>query len=300
VISRFDHAVLAVRDLDAALAHWRDRLGFDARYGGRHGGGTHNGIVRFGADYVELISVFDRAAVLASGIRDTVALVDLLDRREGGPLGYILASDDVDAAAARFRELGLSEMVGPFAMERRRPDDRILRWRLLSPRRQAWGTPWTMLIEWELPDAERLSWEQPGVHPNGAREIVAVALAIGDLAAGAQFYERELGLAPVESADEPALSARRVSYQVGAGAPRGGAVRIDLLSPTGPGPIADAVAAGQEQLWQVTIGVRDIAAARGFLRERGVRVGEAPGTPGGVLIDPADALGARIVLVASG
>jgi catechol 2,3-dioxygenase-like lactoylglutathione lyase family enzyme len=299
VISRLDHAVLPVRDLDGALARWRDRLGFDARYGGRHAGGTHNGIVRFGTDYVELISVLDREAVLASGVADTAAVVDLLDRREGGMLGYIVATDDVEAAAERFRRLGLSEMVGPFAMERRRPDGRLLRWRLLSPRRQAWGTPWTMLIEWELPDAERLTWEEPGVHRNGARAIEAVAVAIGDLAAGARFYERELGLEPLERADEPELAARRLSYRVGgAGDGRSGA-RIDLLAPVGPGPIAAAVEAGQEHLWQLTIGVDDLAAARAFLTGRGVGTTAAPGTPGGLLIDPEEAIGARVVLVES-
>jgi catechol 2,3-dioxygenase-like lactoylglutathione lyase family enzyme len=299
VITRFDHAVLPVRDLDGALALWRDRLGFDARYGGRHAGGTHNGIVRFGTDYVELISVLDREAVLAGGIADTAAVVDLLDRQEGGLLGYIVATDDADAAAERFRRLGLSEMVGPFAMERRRPDGRLLEWRLLSPRRQAWGTPWTMLIEWEMPDAERLTWEEPGSHPNGAREITAIAVAIGDLDAGARFYERELGLAPVERADEPELGARRVSYRIGGDAGGEGGVRIDLLAPTSAGPIAAAVEAGHEHAWQLTIGVSDLEAARQLLAGRGVVVGPAPGTPRGLLIDPADALGARIALVQS-
>jgi catechol 2,3-dioxygenase-like lactoylglutathione lyase family enzyme len=292
VISRFDHAVVPVRDLERALTIWRDRLGFDARPGGRHPGGTHNSIVRFGTDYVELISVYDRDAVLASGIADAAAVVELLDRAEGGLHGFIVATDDADAAAERFRRLGLTEMVGPFAMERRRPDGTVLRWRLLSPRRQAWGTPWTMLIEWELPDAERLALEEPGVHPNGARAIANLAIALGDLAAGERFYGRELGLAVVERADEPELGARRVSYRVGH-------TRLDLLAPAAPGPIAAAVAAGAERPWQLAIEVRDLAAASALLAERGVRLSPAPGTPDGVLIDPADALGARVVLVGS-
>src|SRR3989442_10410930 len=55
MITRFDHAVIAVRDLDQALRLYRDVLGLDARPAGRHTGlGTHNGIVRFGLDYLEL------------------------------------------------------------------------------------------------------------------------------------------------------------------------------------------------------------------------------------------------------
>jgi len=294
LISRFDHAVVGVHDLDAAIAHWRDRLGFDARPGGRHGGGTHNGIVRFGTDYIELISVFDRDAVLASGIADTNALLDLIDRQEGGLLGFICATDDADAAAVHFRGLGLPEVVGPFAMERRRPDGRLLHWRLLSPRRQSWGRPWTMLIHWGIPDAERLSWEPPGQHPNGARQVVAVAVAIGDLAAGREFYERDLGLSAVAEDDVADVGARRVSYRIG---PADRSIRVDLLAPTGPGPVDDAVKAGREQLFQLTIGVADLAASRAFMRERNVHMSD---TSGGLLIDPADALGARIVLVETG
>jgi catechol 2,3-dioxygenase-like lactoylglutathione lyase family enzyme len=292
IVSRFDHAVLPVRDLEGAIAHWRDRLGFDAHYGGKHAGGTHNGIVRFGTDYIELISVLDRAAVLASGIRDTAAVVDLLDHAEGGMIGFIVATEAMDAAAAHFRSIGLDDSVGPFPMERLRPDGRLLKWRLLSPHRQAWGTPWTMLIEWGIPDAERLAFERPGQHANGAREIVAIAVAIGDLTAGADFYERVLGLAPVDQAAEPELAARRVSYLLGR-------IRLDLLAPIGSGPIAEAVAAREERLCQLTIGVADLPAARSLLTGRDVRVGPAPGTPGGLLIDPADALGARLVLVQS-
>jgi len=114
---RLDHVVIAVRDLDDAIARYRS-LGFDARPGGRHTGrGTHNAIVRFGLDYLELISVYDEAEASAAGRSE---LLDFLATREG-PVAYALATDDIAAEAERIRAAGLA-VIGPFAMERQRPD----------------------------------------------------------------------------------------------------------------------------------------------------------------------------------
>ena len=53
--SRFDHLVIAVRDLDAAIARYQ-HLGFEVTPGGKHTGrGTYNALIRFGLDYIELI-----------------------------------------------------------------------------------------------------------------------------------------------------------------------------------------------------------------------------------------------------
>jgi len=59
MITRLDHAVIAVRNLDEAIGHYRS-LGFDVSPGGHHTGqATHNAIVRFGLDYLELLSIYD-------------------------------------------------------------------------------------------------------------------------------------------------------------------------------------------------------------------------------------------------
>ena len=290
MITRFDHAVIGVRDLDRALSIWRDRLGFDANIGGRHTGrGTHNGIVRFGLDYIELISIYDREEVIASRSRNAQALVQLLDRAEGGAIGFMFATDDIEGEAERYERAGL-DVIGPFRQERTRPDGRVLKWHLLLPNGESWGTPWPTLIQWDLPDSERLTWERPGQHANGASAIVAVAVCIHDLDAGVEFYQRQLGLPLVGRGEVPELGARSATMQIGW-------TRVDLLEPIAPGPIAEAIADGREHLWQVTVAVRDLDAARQFLDERGAAHGPAPGTPGGVLIEPEVALGARVVLV---
>ena len=49
MITRFDHAVIAVSDLDQAVEAYRT-LGFDDFPGGRHEHrGTHDALIRFGS-----------------------------------------------------------------------------------------------------------------------------------------------------------------------------------------------------------------------------------------------------------
>ncbi len=56
-----DHAILGVRDLEAASAQWR-RLGFTLTPRGRHvGWGTANYCVMFKSDYLELLGIVDPA-----------------------------------------------------------------------------------------------------------------------------------------------------------------------------------------------------------------------------------------------
>src|ERR687890_611442 len=117
MIARFDHAVIAVSDLDRAVEAYR-RLGFDVFPGGRHEHrGTHNALIRFGgADYIELLGVYDPEIAVESGLNGRT-LAEFVHNWEGGLVGHCYATDDIEAEAARMREAGL-EMVGPFEMRR--------------------------------------------------------------------------------------------------------------------------------------------------------------------------------------
>lgn len=172
MITRFDHAIIAVRDLAGAAARYR-AAGFLVQDGGQHPGrGTANAIVRFGLDYLELITVESVDAATAAGGNSRVT-AELLEEREGGLLGYALATNDIEGLAARLRELGL-EATGPLAGERLRPDGQRLDWRLLIPFGASWGTPWPMYIQWNTTEAERLAVERPGNHPNGVTGVAAI------------------------------------------------------------------------------------------------------------------------------
>jgi hypothetical protein len=69
VITRFDHLVIGVRDLHMASDAFR-RLGFDVRPGGNHTRlGTHNALIRFGLDYLELLAIHDAAEAARLEVR---------------------------------------------------------------------------------------------------------------------------------------------------------------------------------------------------------------------------------------
>ena len=220
-VRRLDHVVIAVRDLDDAIARYK-RLGFDARPGGRHTGrGTHNAIVRFGLDYLELISVFDAAEARTAGAS---GLVDFLASREG-PVSYALATDDIEAEAEGIRAAGRAA-IGPFAMERLRPDGTKLSWRLVVPGDGSYRRPWPFFIQWDQPDAERLARDGTAPHPNGARGVRSITVGVRDLPAGRDLYADVLRLEPA-----------------GSDGFRAGNARIALVQAAEDGPVAITLSA---------------------------------------------------------
>src|SRR5215211_512328 len=225
MIDRFDHLVIAVRDLQAAADQYRV-LGFEVRPGGRHlGRGTENALIRFGLDYIELIAVFDEAEAEAAG-RGT--LVEFVRQHEGGLVSYALATTEIEGDAARFVNEGL-EARGPYSVERERPDGSRVTWRLLVPGGDQYRRPWPFFIQWDDPDDERLAREAPGRHPNGARAVREVAVVVADLQSALDLYGRQLGLSLAERGAAPDLAAERAVFALGN-------VQIIVLAPTGSGP----------------------------------------------------------------
>lgn len=289
MMSRFDHTVIAVRDLDAAIERYR-ALGFEVNPGGRHTGlGTYNAIIRFGLDYLELISVFDTTEAAARGSQGNV-LLDFLEQREGGLVGYALATTDIEQDAERFRMTGLTA-VGPFPMQRMRPDGHLLSWRLLVPEGVSWRRPWPFLIQWDVPDEQRLSWEKPGTHPNGVTGWVSIAIAVRDLERVTDLYQRQLGLPFSRRDTVPSLAARRVTFQVGSS-------QIDLLMPLSNGPVQRALEEVGEGPFEVRLASRDLDQTRAYLTQHTVNFEVDTADPAALLLSPEQAIGARLVLVA--
>ncbi len=259
MISRLDHVVIAVRDLPVAIERYR-ALGFEVQPGGRHVGlGTHNALIRFGPDYIELLAVHDEAEARRQDSRS--AMLDFLERREGGLIGYAVATTDIDDDARRFAATGLAA-VGPFAMSRTRPDGRVLSWRLLIPEGLAWRRPWPFLIQWDAADAERLAWEVPGTHPNGATGIRAVRVLVADAARAREIYGRQLGLDEVVEAGG-AHSDAGPRYRLGG-------TTIELVTPAGDPAVERILAEEGEGIHELVLATGDVAAA-----ERRLRAGPA-------------------------
>jgi hypothetical protein len=237
---RFDHLVIAVRDLETASADLQ-ALGFDVRPGGRHEGfGTRNAIVRFGLDYLELITVEDEQLALRTS---RGALVEFLRDHEIGLCAYALATDDLDGLARLAQRSGIA-VDGPFRMQRRRPDGTLLSWRLLVPGGNQYFKPWPFFIRWDQPDVERLAREPRGTHPNGAVGVASLEVAVQDLARFAE-WTKLLGLV-LESA---------------------GIQLVDVTDLEREGPCS------------VTLRVHDIEETRNWLTSRGIHVESSSAQP---------------------
>lgn len=288
MIQRFDHVVIAVRDLDAAISAYR-ALGFEVSPGGRHTGrGTYNAIIRFGLDYLELLSIDDKdEAEQGRGVAGTT-LLDFFKKQEGGLVGYALATDDIQQEAARFRSTGL-EAQGPFDMQRMRPDGRQLSWSLLVPGGVSWRRRWPFFIHWDVPDEQRLAWEKPGSHANGVARWVGIAVGVHDLENAIDLYERQLGLTLAQRDEVPAIAARRATFRFNSS-------RIDLLSPTSEGPVQRMLATLGEGPFEIRLAVTDLNQTRAFLTQHGVNFTPAPTDTDALLLSFEQAVGARLVL----
>lgn len=147
---RIDHAVLAVRDLEASAAHLWQMHGLRFDPGGRHPRwGTANMIAPLGRDYVELLGVVEE------GIgRTTVLGRTLLRLSEDGDRWFsvCLADDDIEATAAR---LGLPVQPG----SRTRADGSELRWRGAGIEDRGDDLWLPFFIRWDVP---------PELHPGAA------------------------------------------------------------------------------------------------------------------------------------
>ncbi len=120
---KLDHVIIAVFDLDQAVADYRT-LGFTTIYGGRHANGaTHNALVCFqDSTYLELLAPTGDSP--QPGATD---FSPLLAHGEG-LVGYALLSHDLHADAAALRKRGAQ--IGEVGEGRRLRTDGIeLRWR---------------------------------------------------------------------------------------------------------------------------------------------------------------------------
>lgn len=288
MITRFDHVIIAARNLDAATQLYAERLGLDARFGGRHTGrGTHNAIVRFGLDYLELLSIVDEDELRASPAK-RVRLLDFLARQEGGLLAYCLATDDIDALAEQFRGAGL-DALGPFDMERTRPDGITLKWRLLIPGGSAYRQPWPFFIQWAMGDDERLTHDMPGNHPLGVTGVTGIAVAVTDLEAARQLYSEQLGLELHAQDVVDELGAARLRYRLGD-------FQIDLLVAESAGPVRDELDKNGEGVYAITLAVQSLDEAAQWLMEQGIPTAAVAGYKGCISPNVDSVMGTRLWL----
>jgi hypothetical protein len=284
----FDHAVLAVRDLADAMERFR-RLGFDVVPGGRHPGfGTVNGLVQLGNGYIELLSVEDAAVAREAGIRRR-EVVEYLEQRDGGLIGYAIRCASLESVRLRGGGTGPGVAGPPLEMSRTRPDGSTLRWRLLVPGGSTWCRPWPFLIEWDpSPDPSTLS---AATHANGASDVDALVVGTTSPPEVEAFYREQLGLdaQPLQTRGEGIRQPRAIDV---------GDCRIELVEvpqPGSPGPFRGTV--NGEGVVELRIRVASLEAVKRLLATRGV-LATSPGAHQ-LDVQPAAAAGARLAFVQS-
>src|ERR1043166_4092016 len=110
-IAGIDHAVVAVKDLDAAAANWK-RLGFTISPRGTHSAhmGTGNTTIMLGEDYMELLGVLNAT-------EHNVPSRTYLAQTGGGIERIAFTTPSAAAGAAELRIMGY-QAIGPTEFER--------------------------------------------------------------------------------------------------------------------------------------------------------------------------------------
>ena len=193
MLTRIDHVMVCVHDLNAATQKY-EALGFNIYPGGIHPGrGTHNAIAFFENDYLELLAIRDPKEA-------DPALIKFLEQGEGLRYFIIQSNDlEADVAAMRKRSVGVTEVR---EASRHTQEGTELRWRYanLGPRN---AFPF-FLIQHLTPIEERRAQVPSRTHPNGATGIAGVSLPGNPTA-----YEHVLGVPPaklgIELRDGPVI-----------------------------------------------------------------------------------------------
>jgi len=258
VLTRIDHVMICVPDLAKGIETYAG-LGFTVYPGGSHTGRpTHNAIAFHDEDYLEILSIRDRSAVVPGSPDASLALY--LD--QGGGFRIVaLQSDDLaaDVAAMRGRGVDVGEMRDG---GRRTLEGQELRWRaaFLGPR----DTLPIFFIQHLTPLAERKAQAMrlPS-HPNGVSRVERVYIAVPDVAAAARTYARVLGL-PVPPIQRGAvIKADMAVFDLGA-------TGLTVAQPAEPGPAAEALARRGPGPFQVLHRTRSLDATARALADRGV------------------------------
>jgi catechol 2,3-dioxygenase-like lactoylglutathione lyase family enzyme len=222
VLTRLDHLVILVRDLERAVRGYEE-LGFAVAPGGEHADGlTRNALIPFeDGSYLELVAFLD-----PEDLRDNVWGWRAFLPSGGGLIDYCAASDDLVAEVRGLEGSGIG-VEGPDEGGRRRPDGTEIRWRIARVSQEGRLLPF--LIEDLTPRSLRVPGGPAARHPNGATGISRLELAAPDANVAARSLAALLGTP----------DARDGSFRLG------GCALSLVAAEREPGPLASWLAAGE-------------------------------------------------------
>jgi catechol 2,3-dioxygenase-like lactoylglutathione lyase family enzyme len=268
---KLDHIVIAVHDLERAIADY-GALGFHVLRGGDHPGrATHNALVVFAdGSYFELIAW--REASPAE------RWWQLLQRHGEGIVDFALLPRHTVITVADAKARGLA-LEGPLDGGRVRPDGERLRWQTARPL----SADLPFLCGDLTPRALRVPEGEARVHANGTLGVASLAVAVRDLDATLARYRALLGTAADDAATHigepvamPGSSLRVAVVALGgsllvlssprssaAAAQEGGDALSQRLAVRGEGPYAVVLHTNQAR----STGVLDLTRTHGALIE---------------------------------
>ena len=274
-----DHVLIAVRSLSSAADSYRS-LGFKVTPEGRHPGrGTHNRLMVFGPEYLELIAVHDPST---TPFRPSMS--SFLEVREGLYM-FALGTNDMDGTVDAIRSRGI-DVDDPVPGRRDAGETPGYTWRSANLGGALPGSE-CFLIEHDHTVAQRYTLPpDPTTHDNGVIGIHHLTLAVHDADEAAMRWQEVLGVEVASPVRVDGGIRRRIALDNAS---------IDLESPSGPGPLADSLRAYGEAPFKLGLTTPDIESAMAASRSGGAIVEWEDGPS--AIIDPSSTAGVRLRLV---
>ena len=199
---RFDHALIFVEDLRAAVRSYSE-LGFSVVSGGAHDGDpTENALIPLAdGSYLELIAFRRRSTLLLLKLLARLGLVARVTRNPlsrrfavraaGGPglIDLVLWVPALGPAMTAARRAGCL-VRGPVSGRRTTPDGRPIAWELGVPD----DDELPLLISDTTPRPLRVGSPGAAGHPNGASGVTDIVLTVRDAAVAEARFRDLLGL----------------------------------------------------------------------------------------------------------
>ena len=278
-----DHVLIAVRSLSSAADSYSS-LGFKVTPEGRHPGrGTHNRLMVFGPEYLELIAVHDPST---TPFRPSMS--SFLESSEGLYM-FALGTSDIDATVDAMRSRGI-DVGAPVPGRRDAGETPGYTWRSANLGSALPGSE-SFLIQHDHTVAQRYTLPpDPTIHDNGVTGVNHATLAVHDAAAAARRWQEVLGVDAAGPARIEGGLRSRIALDN---------ALIDLESPTGPGPLAEFLRAYGEGPFELGLSTPDIEATAAAIRRGGASCGDIVDLDDGhsSLVPPASAAGVRLRLV---
>jgi catechol 2,3-dioxygenase-like lactoylglutathione lyase family enzyme len=220
-ITRLDHIVIAVKNLDAAAATYK-KLGFTLTPRGLHEGkGTGNHCIMFASTYIELLGIVEETG--AKG-----RLAERVNARGEGGIAIAYGADDADRTHAALQAAGIAaeppnDLSRPLDLDGKRE---MVRFRNIMLPKLALPETMQFVCTHATPHLTRARHEWQ-LHPSGATGVAEVIIAVDDVSAA----RSELAGSTLTNAAITLLTPADVEQRLGnslQGAPKHGIVALTI------------------------------------------------------------------------